>query len=173
MRKSPRTLVLFDNAHKACPEALGLIRRILEEGSVTDYSGRKISFRNAVVVVSAVAEGGAVAGFSGGGAGAGRLGDIADCAEEWIRLSPLGKDELRAAALGFAEEMRLKLPTGGERAFALGVAEDCARKGLGAAALKKRLKRQAHLIILEEKARERAIFCQKEDQNCKITAKNC
>lgn len=173
MRKSPRTLVLFDNAHKACPEALGIIRRIVEEGSLTDYCGCKINFRNAVVAVSAVSEAGAVAGFSGGGGRAGRLRDIADCAEEWIRLSPLGKDELSAAAVGFVEEMNLKLPMGGERALALGVAEDCARRGLGAAALKKHIKRQAHLVLLEAKGGEREVFCQKEDQNCKITAKNC
>lgn len=183
VRRNPHSLVLFDNAHKACNEALFLIKRILEEGSISDAGGTSVSFRSAVVVIAATEEGAAVAGFNGGaGMASRRFGEIAERADEWVRLSPLDKEALSAVAKGYIEELKQSLAPVGirlgvESGFTSHLAEDCARKGVGAGDLRKRLCRQAHRL-LDRQCRgdtnlEAVLFCENGEQKFKITAKNC
>ena len=50
VRRKPYSLVLFDEAEKACPEFFNLCLQILEEGTMTDACGARISFSNCLVV---------------------------------------------------------------------------------------------------------------------------
>ena len=52
VRRRPYCLVLLDELEKAHPDVSGLLLQIMEEGVLTDSSGRKVSFRNAVVVMT-------------------------------------------------------------------------------------------------------------------------
>ena len=52
VRRRPYCLVLLDELEKAHPDVLGLLLQIMEEGMLTDSTGRKVSFKNAVVVMT-------------------------------------------------------------------------------------------------------------------------
>ena len=52
VRRRPYSLVLLDEVEKAHPEVLGILLQIMEEGVLTDSTGRKVSFRNAIVVMT-------------------------------------------------------------------------------------------------------------------------
>jgi len=52
VRRRPYCLVLFDELEKAHPDVLGVLLQIMEEGCLTDSTGRKVSFRNAIVVMT-------------------------------------------------------------------------------------------------------------------------
>ena len=52
VRKRPFSVICFDNADKAHPAVLGLIRQILEEGELTDSLGSKADFSNAFIILT-------------------------------------------------------------------------------------------------------------------------
>ena len=52
VRRRPYSLVLMDEVEKAHPDVLGILLQIMEEGELTDSTGRKVSFRNTVVVMT-------------------------------------------------------------------------------------------------------------------------
>ena len=52
VRRRPYCLVLLDEIEKAHPDVAGILLQILEEGELTDSTGRRVSFRNAVVVMT-------------------------------------------------------------------------------------------------------------------------
>ncbi len=52
IRKRPYSVVLFDEVEKAHPDLLSILLQILEEGHITDSKGRKVSFKNAVVILT-------------------------------------------------------------------------------------------------------------------------
>ena len=52
VRRRPYSVVLFDEVEKAHPDVMHLLLQILEEGQVTDNFGRKIDFRNTVVILT-------------------------------------------------------------------------------------------------------------------------
>ena len=52
VRRRPYCLVLLDELEKAHPDVLGLMLQIMEEGCLTDSTGRRVSFRNAIVVMT-------------------------------------------------------------------------------------------------------------------------
>ena len=45
-------VVLFDEIEKAHPDVMHLLLQILEEGKVTDSLGRKIDFRNTIIIMT-------------------------------------------------------------------------------------------------------------------------
>ena len=45
-------MVLFDEVEKAHPDVMHLLLQILEEGKVTDSLGRKIDFRNTIIIMT-------------------------------------------------------------------------------------------------------------------------
>ena len=57
VRRRPYCLVLLDELEKAHPEVLGLLLQIMEEGVLTDSTGRRVSFKNAIVVMTSNAGG--------------------------------------------------------------------------------------------------------------------
>jgi len=52
VRRRPYSVVLFDEIEKAHPDVMHLLLQILEEGTVTDSLGRKIDFRNTIIILT-------------------------------------------------------------------------------------------------------------------------
>ena len=52
VRRRPYCLVLLDELEKAHPDVLGILLQIMEEGGLTDSTGRHVSFKNAIVVMT-------------------------------------------------------------------------------------------------------------------------
>ena len=70
VRRRPYCLVLLDEMEKAHPEVLGILLQIMEEGELTDSTGRRVSFKNAIVVMTSNVGGqirGEGLGFCAGG----------------------------------------------------------------------------------------------------------
>ncbi|MBS0584958.1 MAG: ATP-dependent Clp protease ATP-binding subunit [Verrucomicrobia bacterium] len=52
VRQRPYSVVLFDELEKAHPDVMNILLQILEEGRLTDSVGRKIDFRNTIIVMT-------------------------------------------------------------------------------------------------------------------------
>ena len=52
VRRRPYCLVLLDELEKAHPDVSGILLQIMEEGVLTDSTGRRVSFKNAIVVMT-------------------------------------------------------------------------------------------------------------------------
>ena len=52
VRRRPYCLVLLDELEKAHPDVAGILLQIMEEGELTDSTGRCVSFRNTIVVMT-------------------------------------------------------------------------------------------------------------------------
>lgn len=52
IRRQPYSVVLFDEIEKAHPEVFHLLLQILEEGALTDAKGKKVSFSNAIIILT-------------------------------------------------------------------------------------------------------------------------
>lgn len=52
VRQRPYSVVLFDEIEKAHPDVMDLLLQILEEGRLTDSFGRKIDFRNTIIILT-------------------------------------------------------------------------------------------------------------------------
>ena len=52
VRRSPYSIVLFDEVEKANPEVFNLLLQVLDEGRLTDSQGRLIDFRNTVIIMT-------------------------------------------------------------------------------------------------------------------------
>ena len=58
VRRRPYCLVLLDELEKAHPDVAGILLQIMEEGVLTDSTGRKVGFQNAIVVMTSNVGGG-------------------------------------------------------------------------------------------------------------------
>ncbi|KAK7410969.1 hypothetical protein VNO78_02247 [Psophocarpus tetragonolobus] len=52
IRRKPFTLLLLDEIEKAHPDIFNILLQILEDGQLTDSQGRRVSFKNALVVMT-------------------------------------------------------------------------------------------------------------------------
>lgn len=52
VRRSPYSIVLFDEIEKAHPEVFNLLLQVLDEGHLTDSQGRVINFKNTVIIMT-------------------------------------------------------------------------------------------------------------------------
>jgi len=52
VRQRPYCVVLFDEIEKAHPDVMDILLQILEEGRLTDAYGRKVNFRNTIVIMT-------------------------------------------------------------------------------------------------------------------------
>ncbi len=52
VRRRPYCVVLFDEIEKAHPDVMNILLQILEEGRLTDSFGRKVDFRNTVIIMT-------------------------------------------------------------------------------------------------------------------------
>ncbi len=71
VRRHPYSVVLFDEIEKAHPDVMHMLLQILEEGRITDTLGRRIDFRNTIIIMTSnvgaeqIARGVAPLGFGG------------------------------------------------------------------------------------------------------------
>jgi ATP-dependent Clp protease ATP-binding subunit ClpC len=110
VRRRPYSLVLFDEIEKAHPDAANLLLQILEEGRLTDGQGRKVDFRNCLVILTSNAgsrgEGkGGTLGFVTGSADGGERARMTEEAREYFRPELLNRldDTVVFNRLGGAE----------------------------------------------------------------------
>lgn len=52
LRRKPYSVVLFDEIEKAHPDVFNMLLQILEDGDLTDSQGRKVSFKNAIIIMT-------------------------------------------------------------------------------------------------------------------------
>ncbi|MCQ2250094.1 MAG: ATP-dependent Clp protease ATP-binding subunit [Bacteroidales bacterium] len=52
VRRKPYSIVLLDEIEKANPEVFNILLQILDEGHLTDASGRKIDFKNTIIIMT-------------------------------------------------------------------------------------------------------------------------
>ena len=52
VRNKPFSLILFDEVEKASPDILNLFLQILDEGFITSSAGRKVYFKNAIIIAT-------------------------------------------------------------------------------------------------------------------------
>ncbi len=52
VRKKPYSVVLFDEIEKAHPDIFNLMMRVMDEGVLEDSHGRKVDFRNCVIIMT-------------------------------------------------------------------------------------------------------------------------
>jgi ATP-dependent Clp protease ATP-binding subunit ClpC len=52
LRRRPYSIVVFDEIEKAHPEAFNMLLQVMEEGTLTDARGRRVDFRNAIIVMT-------------------------------------------------------------------------------------------------------------------------
>jgi ATP-dependent Clp protease ATP-binding subunit ClpC len=52
VRKRPFSVILFDEIEKAHPDIFNALLHVLEDGHLTDSSGRKVDFRNTIIIMT-------------------------------------------------------------------------------------------------------------------------
>ncbi len=52
VRRNPYSVVLFDEIEKAHPDVFNILLQVLDEGHITDSNGRKIDFKNTVIIMT-------------------------------------------------------------------------------------------------------------------------
>ncbi|HET9543994.1 MAG TPA: AAA family ATPase, partial [Gaiellaceae bacterium] len=52
VRRKPYSVVLLDEVEKAHPDVFNILLQILEDGKLTDAQGRKVDFRNTIVIMT-------------------------------------------------------------------------------------------------------------------------
>ena len=137
VRRRPYSLVLFDELEKAHPDVCGLLLQVMEDGFLTDSGGRRIDFRNTMLVMTSN-----LGARTGGGLGFGAqaedgalrslrehfspefLGRI-DCVARFQPLDAAALEQIAQQQLTALQQraerlhVRLELPDGLARSFAL------------------------------------------------------
>ncbi|MCR5502162.1 MAG: ATP-dependent Clp protease ATP-binding subunit [Lachnospiraceae bacterium] len=52
IRKQPYSVVLFDEIEKAHPDVFNVLLQVLDDGHITDSKGRKVSFKNTILIMT-------------------------------------------------------------------------------------------------------------------------
>ena len=117
VRRRPYCLVLLDELEKAHPDVLGLLLQIMEEGVLTDSTGRRVSFKNAIVVMTSNT-GGQIRGDGLGFRPAGHaqeqeeslrqtfMPEFLGRLDQIVRFEPLGSEELEAIARKYLNQLK-------------------------------------------------------------------
>jgi ATP-dependent Clp protease ATP-binding subunit ClpA len=116
LRRRPYCLVLFDELEKAHRDVTGILLQIMEEGELTDSTGRKVSFKNAIVVMTSNV-GSSVRGEGLGFQPGGRAGETAAAlrqafspeflgrVDQLIHFNPLSEEMLEKIAEKFLSQL--------------------------------------------------------------------
>ena len=117
VRRRPYCLVLLDELEKAHPDVLGILLQIMEEGCLTDSTGRRVSFKNAIVVMTSNA-GGHLKGEGLGFCAQGQTAKMGEALRQrfspeflgridrTIHFSPLGKGAMAAIAGKYLRQLQ-------------------------------------------------------------------
>lgn len=90
VRRNPYSVILFDEIEKAHPDVFNILLQVLDDGHITDAQGRKIDFKNTVLIMTS-------------NAGAGRIvepkklgfGAVSTPTEDYNRMKDNVMDEVR------------------------------------------------------------------------------
>ena len=52
VRRSPYSLILFDEIEKAHPDVFHILLQVLDDGHITDAQGRKVNFKNTILIMT-------------------------------------------------------------------------------------------------------------------------
>jgi ATP-dependent Clp protease ATP-binding subunit ClpC len=52
IRRNPYSVVLFDEIEKAHPDVFNILLQVLDDGHITDSKGRKVSFKNSIIIMT-------------------------------------------------------------------------------------------------------------------------
>lgn len=52
VRRNPYSVVLFDEIEKAHPDVFNILLQVLDDGHITDAKGRKINFKNTIIIMT-------------------------------------------------------------------------------------------------------------------------
>ncbi len=52
VRRKPYSVILFDELEKAHPDVFNILLQVLEDGRITDSQGRKVSFKNTIIIMT-------------------------------------------------------------------------------------------------------------------------
>ena len=124
VRRRPYCLVLLDELEKAHPDVLGILLQIMEEGELTDSTGRRVSFKNAIVVMTSNV-GSQVRGEGLGFCAAGKdaeMGQVLRQAfspeflgriDQTVHFDSLGKGAMEAIAWKYLRQLQQRTATAG------------------------------------------------------------
>ncbi|MDD5864218.1 MAG: ATP-dependent Clp protease ATP-binding subunit [Firmicutes bacterium] len=117
VRRRPYCLVLMDELEKAHPDVLGILLQIMEEGVLTDSTGRRVSFQNAIVVMTSNV-GGQIRGEGLGFCAGGRSAEIGEALQQafspeflgridqTVYFEPLGSGAMEAIAWKYLRQLQ-------------------------------------------------------------------
>ena len=117
VRRRPYCLLLLDELEKAHPDVLGILLQIMEEGVLTDSTGRRVSFKNAIVIMTSNV-GGEIQGEGLGFCSGGRREQVGAALREaftpeflgrldsTVTFSPLGDAEMETIAWKYLGQLR-------------------------------------------------------------------
>ena len=52
VRRNPYSVILFDEIEKAHPDVFNILLQVLDDGHITDSQGRKIDFKNTIIIMT-------------------------------------------------------------------------------------------------------------------------
>ncbi len=52
VRRNPYSVILFDEIEKAHPDVFNILLQVLDDGQITDSKGRKVSFKNTIIIMT-------------------------------------------------------------------------------------------------------------------------
>ena len=117
VRRRPYCLVLLDELEKAHGDVLGVMLQIMEEGCLTDSGGRRVSFRNTIVIMTSNV-GSQVRGEGLGFCAAGKQAEIGQALRQTftpeflgridrtIHFDPLNRSALESIAWKYLQELQ-------------------------------------------------------------------
>ena len=119
VRRRPFCLVLLDELEKAHPDVLGILLQIMEEGCLTDSTGRRVSFKNAIVVMTSNASSqvrGEGLGFCAAGRESERNQVLQQCfspeflgrIDRVVHFEKLGKGAMEAIAWKYLRQLQTR-----------------------------------------------------------------
>ena len=157
VRRRPYSLVLFDELEKAHPDVAGILLQIMEEGVLTDSTGRRVSLKNTIVVMTSNI-GGQQQGDGLGFAPTGRAGQtdtaLRQCftpeflgrLDRVIQFAPLEETAARSIADKYLRLLQHRAEAAGVRMrYDAAVAEHFGKRGFGKGGA-----RQLRRILQEE-----------------------
>jgi len=93
VRRKPYTVLLFDEIEKAHPDVFNMLLQILDDGHLSDAKGRKVDFKNTLIILTSNI-GSKVIEKGGGGLGFDFSENAADA--NYTRIKTLVNEELKA-----------------------------------------------------------------------------
>jgi len=60
VRRNPYSIILFDEVEKAHPDVFNVLLQVLEDGHITDAQGRKVSFKDTIIIMTSNAGAGRI-----------------------------------------------------------------------------------------------------------------